>query len=116
MSGVSTYLIRATEELETSQLLLENKRYRACISRCYYAMYHATQALLVSRNISSRTHKGVIQQFSQHFIKSEDLPTDMVKDLSNTYDLRQLSDYEETALLNYQQAQSTLEASKHFVE
>ncbi|EKU97802.1 hypothetical protein Lepto7375DRAFT_7047 [Leptolyngbya sp. PCC 7375] len=116
MSNVSNYLLRATEELETSRLLLENKRYRVCISRCYYAMYYATQALLASKNISSRTHKGVIQQFSQHFIKSEDLPTDMVKDLSNTYDLRQLSDYEETALLTYQQAQSTLAASTQFVE
>ena len=115
MTSVSRYLIRATEELETSQLLLQNKHYRACISRCYYGMYYATQALLASRNIFSRTHKGVIKQFSQHFVKSGALPAEMVKDLSNTYDLRQISDYEETALLTHQQAQQALEASTQFV-
>lgn len=108
MSSGAQFLILAAEELETSQLLLDNKRYRACLSRAYYAMYFATQALLAARDIKSRTHKGVIQQFSQYFVKSGDLPTSMVKSLISAYDLRQLSDYEATALLTQQQARQVL--------
>jgi len=115
MSNVSRLLNLAREDLETAQLLLENKRYRACVSRTYYAMYYATQALLIQRNIVSRTHKGMIQQFSQHFIKSGDLPQRMARDLRQAYDFRQLSDYEEAAEVNQEQATRILAASIEFV-
>ncbi|ASC70794.1 hypothetical protein XM38_017410 [Halomicronema hongdechloris C2206] len=49
MSSVSRLLNLAGEDLETSQLLSENKRYRACVSRAHYAMYYATQALLIQQ-------------------------------------------------------------------
>ncbi|NET10187.1 MAG: HEPN domain-containing protein [Merismopedia sp. SIO2A8] len=46
MTRLEQLLALAQEELETAELLLENGRYQACISRSYYAMYHATQALM----------------------------------------------------------------------
>ncbi len=46
MTRLQTLLNLANEELQTSQLLLNNHRYRASISRAYYALYHATQAIL----------------------------------------------------------------------
>ncbi|NER80875.1 MAG: HEPN domain-containing protein [Leptolyngbya sp. SIO1D8] len=106
----------AREDLETAQLLLENQRYRACISRAYYAMYYATQALLIQHNLVSRSHKGMIQQFSQHFIKSGDLPLKMARDLRQAYDFRQLSDYEEAASINQKQAMQILTTSVEFVD
>jgi uncharacterized protein (UPF0332 family) len=48
----------ALEELDTAKLLLEREHYRTSISRSYYLMYYATQALLVSQNIDASTHKG----------------------------------------------------------
>ncbi|MEO1637594.1 MAG: HEPN domain-containing protein [Cyanobacteria bacterium J06631_9] len=44
-----------------ARLLLNNGRYRASISRAYYAMYYGTQALLDAKQIASRTHRGMIQ-------------------------------------------------------
>lgn len=61
MNSVEQLLLRAEEDLETAQLLLDNRRYRVCISRAYYAMFYGVQALLKSRNIPSCTHKGTIQ-------------------------------------------------------
>ncbi|EKV00172.1 hypothetical protein Lepto7375DRAFT_2271 [Leptolyngbya sp. PCC 7375] len=58
MSEASQFLELAEEELVASQLLLQNTYYRACISRAYYAMYYATQALLTTRDIGSRIHKN----------------------------------------------------------
>ena len=105
----------AEEELETSTLLLSNQHYRACVSRAYYAMYYATQALLISKNLKSRTHKGVIQQFSQNFVKSDDFPTSMIRDLKRIYDLRQLSDYEAAISLTSEETAKALEVSINFV-
>ena len=64
MNSVTQLLTRAAEDLETAQLLLDNGRYRVCISRAYYAMFYGVQALLKSKNIPSRTHKVTVQQFS----------------------------------------------------
>ena len=51
----------ALEELEIAALLLERKHYRTCLSRFYYAMYYAIQALLLSKDLDTSTHKGVIR-------------------------------------------------------
>lgn len=115
MSRILQLLQLAQDELETANLLLANDRYRACISRSYYAMYHATQALLTTKNLSSKSHKGTIQLFGQHFIKTEELPINLARSLSDAYDLRRLSDYEETILLTQQQAQTVCTAAQEFV-
>jgi uncharacterized protein (UPF0332 family) len=116
VSSVSQLVMLAEQELETAQLLLEHDRYRACISRAYYAMYYGTQALLNAREIASRTHRGMIQQFSQHFIKSGIFPMDMAEKLSTNFDLRHLSDYEENAVISREQAERALAASIEFVD
>ena len=114
MSRIPQLLQLVQDELETAQLLLDNDRYRACISRSYYAMYHASQALLAVKNITSKTHRGTIQQFGLHFIKAGELPIEMARSLTDGYDLRQLSDYEETLFLTRQQAEIVLDSAKEF--
>lgn len=115
MKRITQLLKLAQEELATADLLLANPRYRACISRSYYAMYHATQALLTIKSLSSKTHKGIIQLFGQHFVKTGELTVDSARALSDAYDLRRLSDYEETCLLTRQQAESILDSARLFV-
>lgn len=115
MTRISQLLQLAQDELGTAELLLVNDRYRACISRSYYAMYHATQALLTTKNLSSKTHKGTIQLFGQHFVKTGELSIELARALSDAYDLRQLSDYEETVLLTRQQADTISAAAQAFV-
>jgi uncharacterized protein (UPF0332 family) len=90
MSSVSQLLNLAEQDLENSRLLLDNARYRASISRAYYAMYYGTQALLDAKKIASRTHKGMIKQFGQYFVKTGDFSRDKARDLREIYDLRQL--------------------------
>ena len=71
MSQIQFYLNLSQEELETASLLLESNRYRASISRAYYSMYYATQALLISENINTSTHKGLIKLFRLHFLSKQ---------------------------------------------
>jgi uncharacterized protein (UPF0332 family) len=115
MTRIQQLLDLAQDELETADLLWKNDRYRACISRAYYAMYHATQALLSVKSLNTKTHKGAIQLFGQHFIKTGELPIELARALSDAYDLRQLSDYEETVLLTQQQAESILNSAGSFI-
>ncbi|MEL6604526.1 MAG: HEPN domain-containing protein [Cyanobacteria bacterium J06614_10] len=115
MNSSSKLLALAEQDLDNAQLLLENDRYRAAVSRAYYAMYYGTQALLDNKKIASRTHKGMIQQFGQHFVKTGDFSTDISKRLSDTYDLRQMSDYESDAVIDKEVAEKAITASIDFV-
>jgi uncharacterized protein (UPF0332 family) len=116
VNRIQQLLNLAREELETAELLLENHRYRACASRSYYVMYYAAQALLVSKLINSKTHKGVIQLFGQHFVKTGELSIDYAKSLGDAYDLRRLSDYDETFMLTHSQAEAVVESARTFLQ
>mgnify|MGYP006306271263 FL=1 len=64
------YLDQAEEELNAANLLFNKNFYRESISRAYYSMFHATQALLLIKEIYPKSHKGVIQKFGEEFVKS----------------------------------------------
>ncbi len=57
MTRLQILLNLANEELQTAELPLNNHRYRASVSRSYYAMYHATQAILESKAINPYTQR-----------------------------------------------------------
>ena len=116
MSRIQQLLTLAQEELETADLLWKNDRYRACISRSYYAMYHATQALLSLKDLNTKTRKGIIQMFGQHFIKTGIFPIELARALSDAYDMRRLSDYEETIFLSSEQSEIILNSARSFIE
>jgi uncharacterized protein (UPF0332 family) len=116
MSRKKILLDLAKEELFAADLLLNNALYRACISRCYYALYYTIQALLSYKNITTRTHRGSLQQFSNYFIKTGDLSEEFSKIVSETLALRKLSDYDETIFITQQQAEITIENAKRFID
>ncbi|TYQ25456.1 HEPN domain-containing protein [Pseudanabaena sp. UWO311] len=94
MSEVKKLLSLAVDELDIAKLLLERGYYRTCLSRSYYSMYYATKALLLSKDLDVSTHKGTIRLFSQYFVKTSQFSSVWSKILSDAYELRQLSDYD----------------------
>ncbi len=116
MNRIKILLELAREELQVAELVLNNHYYRACISRIYYGIYHATQAVLESKQINPLTHRGLIQQFGQNFIKTGELSKELSIILKSAYDLRQLSDYDETVDFDLEQAQKLLTSAQYFIE
>ena len=106
----------ALEEIEIAALLIERKHYRTCLSRSYYAMYYAVQALLLSKDLDTSTHKGTIRLFSQHFVKTGQLSSEWSKALNTAYELRQLSDYDTDFTGTLAEAEMSLEKAKTFVK
>ena len=50
------------------EILLENKFYNNAISRIYYSCYHVTRALLLTIDISPKTHSGLISSLHKYFV------------------------------------------------
>jgi len=87
-------LSRANECLTEAEFLLKNNFLNTAVNRLYYACFYAVSALLYDNGIKAKTHSGVIQMLSLHFISTGMVSKESGKFYSEIFDLRQESDYE----------------------
>jgi uncharacterized protein (UPF0332 family) len=90
---VKVLLERADSNLQAAKLLFNEGFNDAAISRAYYSMYYATEAILLTKKLKFSSHKGVISQFGLNFVKNGPLPSDLGRDLNNAFQDRSLGDY-----------------------
>lgn len=72
---------------------MTNGFYNTAVNRMYYACYYAASAMLVAEHITTKSHDGVKQMFSLHFVKTGKVPVDLGKSYSRLFDKRTKGDY-----------------------
>lgn len=87
-------LSAASDCLLDAKAMLESKRFKASVSRSYYAIFHSAKAALLSKNITAYTHQGVNMQFGKHFVKPGIFDKSLTRLFSKLLDTRQKADYE----------------------
>jgi len=75
--------------------MMEGGHLHGAANRVYYACFYAVVALLLTRDLSSPKHSGVMALFNRHLIKEGILPLDMGKFYSSVFDRRLEGDYGE---------------------
>ena len=99
MKEIKSLMKRAEKYLRSAKMLLEEGDYESSVSRTYYAMFYSAQAILLTKNVSFSSHKGVISAFGEHFIKTDILPKEMGRELNRAFEKRQIGDYEYTFVI-----------------
>lgn len=56
-------LEKAKESLKYAKLLFENNGYAEAANRAYYAIFHASRAVLALDGVDRKKHSGVISYF-----------------------------------------------------
>ena len=115
MTETTALIQKAQRYLKSAQLLLEDKDYESSVSRTYYAMFYAAQAVLLTKNLSFSSHKGVISAFGEHFVKTGTFPKEMGRELNRAFEKRQIGDYEYTFVVSNEDAEQMLQSGKEFV-
>jgi len=110
------YLNQAEEELNASYVLFEKEFYREAISRAYYSMFHATQALLILKEIYPKSHKGVIQKFGEEFVKPGLLEKKMGYILSQAETMRLKADYDVGVKITKEECEEILDNCEFFIK
>ncbi len=64
------HLKKANSKLKSARIELDDEIYEEAIGTAYYSMYHAARALLLSKDISPRTHRGLISELGKEFMES----------------------------------------------
>jgi len=112
---VKTSLSRAESALRSAKLLLEHGELEDAASRAYYAMFHATRAILFSKGLKAKTHKGTVSLFGEHIVKKGVLGEEYADALRKAFDLRQKSDYEIYAELDGKLVKETVNNAEKFI-
>lgn len=115
MKETDDLIEKAKRFLRTAKLSLIDGDYDSSVSRCYYGMFFITEALLLTKNITISTHKGVLTLFGEHYIKTNIINKDWVKLLRRAYDLRQKGDYASGFIVNKKEAEEILKKANEFV-
>ena len=68
ITSIKLKLSKAKELLGDAKILFENGGYNSVISRLYYACYHATVALMLTKQLQPKTHKGLAVLLHKEFV------------------------------------------------
>jgi len=110
-------LIEKSEKfLITAEQALNIEDYDSCVSRCYYAMFFMAEAVLLTKNLSASSHKGVISLFGEHFVKTKIFERNLGKALNDAYDKRLVGDYGVGFTVTELEAKDLLETAQNFVK
>jgi len=115
MKEIKSLVEKAKKYLRSAEILLKEGDYESSVSRTYYAMFYCAQAMLLTKNLSFSSHKGVISAFGEHFVKTGVFPKEMGRELNRAFEKRQLGDYEYTFVISKREAEEMLESGKKFV-
>jgi uncharacterized protein (UPF0332 family) len=63
MKETSALIQKAQRYLKSAELLLRDGDSESSVSRAYYAMFYAAEAVLLTKGLSFLSHKGVISAF-----------------------------------------------------
>ena len=115
MKEAKALIKKAQRYLKSAEILLQDKDFESSVSRTYYAMFYCAEAVLLTKNLSFSSHKGVISAFGEHFIKTGIFPKELGRELNRAFEKRQIGDYEYTSLISNEEAKEILNSGRQFI-
>lgn len=115
MKEIKALIEKSRRYIRSAELLQRDGDSNSAVSRVYYAMFYCAEALLMTKEMSFASHKGVLSAFGEHFIKTGIFPKELGRNLNRAFEKRQLSDYEYTFSFEEEEVHELLENGRDFV-
>jgi len=116
MKEIKDFTEKADKFVSTAKQALSIGDYDSCVSRCYYAMFFMAEAVLLTKNLTASSHKGVISLFGEHFVKTKIFERNLGKAFNDAYDKRLVGDYGVGFTVTEQEAKDLLETAQNFIQ
>lgn len=116
MADLTTELFRKAQQyVRSAAVLLELGDYDSCASRAYFAMFYATQALLLDTNGQLPTKQGIRSTFREQFVDTGELPERAADMLDRAYAVQEKADYSSRFATEADRAEQTLQEAEAFI-
>jgi uncharacterized protein (UPF0332 family) len=90
----SGLLAKAADSIHAAELMARDGLHDFAVSRAYYAMFYAAEALLLGHDLRFKSHAGVISAFGSEFAKPGLVSAELHHFLIDAQDSRIQGDYE----------------------
>ena len=94
---------------------MENQFYITAINRLYYSCYHATRALLLTKDLIPKTHGGVVSQLHQHFVQNGSFDLNQASFFSRLMQERIEDDYSDISVLTKAEVIMFIEPAREYI-
>lgn len=108
------WLERAKDTLHASDVTLKSELLLTSINRAYYAMFYCATALLRTEGIVAKSHSGVVNKFSELFIKTNLVSVIHSVNFRNAFEYRQSGDYDIEVDISEEEAKILLQNAHDF--
>lgn len=113
---LSKYRLKKAEAvLETAKRLLNDEDYASANNRAYYSIFHAMRAVIALDGEDSKKHSAVIARFSEKYLKTNKLPREFGKLVSNASRIRNRSDYQDFYICSIDDTRALVAGAEEFL-
>lgn len=104
------------EALEDAKLMYQNGRFKNCLNRAYYAIFHAILAVNALDEYDSSKHSGVIAYFNMHYVNTGIFTKEMSKIIRYASENREKADYLDFFVASKSEARKQVERAELFCD
>ncbi|MEI7752680.1 MAG: HEPN domain-containing protein [Candidatus Omnitrophota bacterium] len=108
-------LNKSERSIDAAKLLLSDSYPDFAVSRAYYAMFYALQALMLDRNLAYSKHSAIIGAFGKEFVKTGIFDNRFHRFVLNAFDLRNAGDYGSSQTIDENKAARTIADAVEFL-
>ena len=109
-------LEKAEPVLKTAKRLLDDEDYASANNRAYYSIFHAMRAVIALDGEDYKKHSAVIARFSEKYLKTDVLPREFGKLVSNASRIRNRSDYQDFYICSIDDTRALVTGAEKFLE
>lgn len=113
-SEISELMAKARRSLDAAKRLSGDGDFDFAVSRAYYAMFYAAEALLLRRNLSFSKHAGVIAAVHREYVVPGELAREHHAAFQRAFNDRSVAEYE-TVEVTREAADVTLRGAADFL-
>jgi uncharacterized protein (UPF0332 family) len=108
-------LVKSKMLLTEVDILMANKFYTTAINRLYYSCFHATKALLLTKDLISKTHSGTVILLNQHFVQNKLFDFEKASFFARLMQERIDDDYSDFMIISEAEVQIFIDPAKEYV-
>jgi uncharacterized protein (UPF0332 family) len=113
--AIQLKLIKAKALLAEVDAQIEHRFFATAINRLYYSCFHATKALLLTKDFTPKTHSGVIAMLHQHFVLNDLFDKTHAAFFSKLMQERIDDDYSDFMVVEFEEIKEFIEPAKQYV-
>jgi len=113
--AIELKLKKARSMMSEVDIQVQHHFYATAINRLYYGCFHATKALLLTKDLTPKTHSGVITLLHQHFVLQDLFDKVHAAFFSKLMQERIDDDYGDFMVIEYDEAKEFIEPARSYI-